>query len=399
METVSSLSEVEQCLAKKAWRGRFPPEIEAAFSRHSRKLREKAINRLILPLLVTYNLFLVADIIIRPETLFWAVSLHAVVSAAMILVWSFYPRLESNILRGFTEALLPTLMFSQVMALYIFNQPHVDGQYQYFAVIVVIFANVNLRPRHVIAKPLTQVLTAIFLVVITLIPSAVETKVAGAATMLAAAYITLMANRYFAWDTRLSFLRALQDQFRLENAEAEAMVDPLTGLKNRRSLDVFKAREGEHLVDRGLHSGAIMIDVDHFKLYNDTYGHQAGDLCLAMVARAILISVRNTSDVVFRYGGEEFLVILPGADASLTATIAERIRRAVFVMKLPHEKNMPHRRVTVSLGACSGGSEKAFFCDMISGADAALYRAKESGRNTVFLCTATKDDDAGEQRH
>ncbi len=146
--------------------------------------------------------------------------------------------------------------------------------------------------------------------------------------------------------------------------------DPLTGLANRRSLNIQaeKLHESAKRYNRPL--SAIMLDIDHFKMYNDTYGHLEGDKVLIRVAAILSRLVRN-ADYAFRYGGEEFLILLPETGAADAYTLAERLRDAVET----------GTEVTISLGLCS------FPCpsieDLIKKADSALYQAKQTGRNKV----------------
>ncbi|MEV6349514.1 diguanylate cyclase [Actinoplanes sp. NPDC051851] len=164
--------------------------------------------------------------------------------------------------------------------------------------------------------------------------------------------------------------------------ELLTLTDPLTGLANRRRLT--GVLEAEWL--RGLRSGEpiglAMIDVDHFKRYNDHYGHQAGDRCLALVASALRDSVRVT-DVVARYGGEEFCVIMPDTTAAGARVVAERACRAVSRLREPHEF-ADSGVVTVSVGVAATAPEPdATPGDLIRIADDALYHAKRDGRNQV----------------
>jgi diguanylate cyclase (GGDEF)-like protein len=127
-----------------------------------------------------------------------------------------------------------------------------------------------------------------------------------------------------------------------------------------------------------------MLDVDHFKKYNDRYGHPAGDQCLIRVAEAMAASLRQPGDLVARFGGEEFIAVLPQTDASLAHKAAERIRLAVEALLMPHEGSTTTSVVTVSLGvaSCRTRPDQAEAA-LISAADAALYRAKQAGRNRI----------------
>jgi len=125
--------------------------------------------------------------------------------------------------------------------------------------------------------------------------------------------------------------------------------------------------------------------VDHFKPYNDIYGHLSGDDCLRQIAKASSLVIHRSSDLVARYGGEEFAVVLPNTPSAGAQQTAERIRSAVEALCIPHEGN-PHGVVTVSIGCATvtPGGDSSFDCVM-QAADAALYQAKHAGRNRIEI--------------
>ena len=159
--------------------------------------------------------------------------------------------------------------------------------------------------------------------------------------------------------------------------------DGLTQIANRRYFDLKLAEELAYARRYRLHLAVLICDIDLFKLYNDTYGHTSGDECLKSVAAALKGQLHRPGDVVARYGGEEFGVILPATGPSGAKIVAEKLRWAVFDLKIPHEKS-PVGVVTVSVGVASiipdGGISPD---DLVGAADSALYRAKASGRNRV----------------
>ncbi len=158
---------------------------------------------------------------------------------------------------------------------------------------------------------------------------------------------------------------------RAERMEALSFVDPLTGLANRRRLDQDLARLDAERTAARLPVSVAMVDVDEFKRFNDTFGHREGDVALQSVSSTIAAAVRS-SDSVYRYGGEEFLVLLRNAPQSEAVEVCEGIRLAVA--SLPNH-------VTVSIGVATGNDEP--LPTLTVAADEALYRAKEDGRNRI----------------
>lgn len=167
---------------------------------------------------------------------------------------------------------------------------------------------------------------------------------------------------------------------RLEEAnarlEALAAIDGLTGLKNHRIFQERLAEEAQRAARYGAPLSLLMIDVDKFKQYNDTFGHPAGDIVLKTVARLLEDNARDI-DVVARYGGEEFAVILPQTDATGAYTLAERIRKAVETAP------WPQRPVTISGGFATIRSPRIQEAELIARADQALYQSKAAGRNRI----------------
>ena len=173
----------------------------------------------------------------------------------------------------------------------------------------------------------------------------------------------------------------LEKAFRL--VESLASLDGLTEIANRRRLDQVLEHEWRVAIRTGCDISLLLIDVDHFKSYNDIHGHLRGDDCLRQIAKLILELVSRPADLVARYGGEEFAVVLPNTPESGARQIAERIRSAVQLLDISHEGN-PHGVVTVSIGCATQVPEvDAKLEGLIDAADSALYRAKDAGRNTI----------------
>ena len=165
-----------------------------------------------------------------------------------------------------------------------------------------------------------------------------------------------------------------------------SLCDPLTSLQNRRSLDQFITTQGGFLNRERRSLSVLMIDIDHFKLYNDTYGHVQGDQVIIKVAQAITHSTNRSSDFIARYGGEEFIIILPDTPIEGAEIIAGNIRNKVIDMLIPHKESTTAEFVTVSIGVSSTHlKDKNQIYQLIEKADSALYDAKAQGRNSVVV--------------
>ena len=175
--------------------------------------------------------------------------------------------------------------------------------------------------------------------------------------------------------------------------EARVRIDPLTQVANRWALDEALTQEWARAERSGQPVALLMLDIDHFKAFNDRYGHQAGDRCLKAVASAISAQIGRAGDLLARYGGEEFAVLLPGADWDQACTVGQRLLHAVAALRIAHGAPGASGWVSISIGCTSLSVEQ------ISGntvdvllhqADSALYQAKEQGRNRL-VCYAQEN--------
>jgi diguanylate cyclase (GGDEF)-like protein/PAS domain S-box-containing protein len=163
-----------------------------------------------------------------------------------------------------------------------------------------------------------------------------------------------------------------------------AMVDPLTKIANRRHFDTFLEKEWQRAMRNGAALSLVVLDVDHFKLYNDTLGHAQGDVCLQQVAQAISTHALRVTDLAARYGGEEFVLLFAETDADSAYLLAESIRSHVESLKIPHPKSATSPWITVSIGVATLHPQPADNIEsLFVAADRAMYVAKESGRNQV----------------
>jgi len=171
---------------------------------------------------------------------------------------------------------------------------------------------------------------------------------------------------------------------RIGAAEEEALTDALTSVSNRRQFDQYLASEWKRASRYNSCFSIIMIDIDHFKFFNDHYGHQAGDDCIKQVAEAGYKVCSRETDLFARYGGEEFAMVLPATDHAGAMKVADRVLANVSALKIPHVKSAVTDHVTISVGVAS--SQVPFdveATELLKLADDMLYEAKERGRNRV----------------
>ncbi len=181
-------------------------------------------------------------------------------------------------------------------------------------------------------------------------------------------------------------LQEAKDELQETNRKLEdlSMLDGLTGIPNRRRFDQVIDTEWRRAKRKKHYLTVIMIDIDFFKQYNDTYGHLAGDECIKSIAQTINTNLHRAGDFAARYGGEEFVVLLPDTDVPGSLVVAEHIRESIQKLAIPHSSSKISDSVTVSLGLASILPEEECMIaikDFIDNADKALYQAKQSGRN------------------
>jgi diguanylate cyclase (GGDEF)-like protein len=184
-------------------------------------------------------------------------------------------------------------------------------------------------------------------------------------------------------------LAAREEELRIANQHLDelASLDGLSGLANRRGFDRELAREWKRAGEKCQPIALMMIDIDHFKLFNDRYGHVAGDTCLRAVGETLSLVTLDEAALVARYGGEEFTLLMPGLDIARAAALAEEVRSAVEDLQINHSES-PCGHVTVSIGVESLVPDKfQTAADLVEAADTALYAAKRRGRNTVVAHT------------
>ncbi|WP_213232473.1 GGDEF domain-containing protein [Caballeronia sp. NK8] len=228
--------------------------------------------------------------------------------------------------------------------------------------------------------------TGLVLGLVSLLLDAVQMTLGDATVLVLAAALAAVAV-----STSWLFAFVLREQVSKETRLRRlSTTDPLTGLANRRSLESHLAQEWDRARQRGSRLSVLFIDIDHFKRFNDTLGHAAGDEVLVAVAHCVRRVARRSVDFVSRYGGEEFVVVLPKMTTEAATVMADAIRTEVQGLQLQHITD-EHRCITVSIGVatCNPGEDIAP-AHLVEAADAQMYAAKTAGRNCVHAVALTK---------
>jgi len=345
-----------------------------------------------------YCMFAILDYMVAPDSVadLWTIRFGVFLPVDLAaLAWSFSPSY-----RRFAEAAMVAVLVTAGLGI-LAMLPLVpsNASYSYYAGLILVFivSYTWASVRFVWVTIMGWMLVAAYeAVALWLVDTPPRVFVSNNFFFVGANVLGMLACYSIEWYARRDFLMARmleEERERVKAANAKlaaaneqltqmAMVDGLTGIANRRQLDVHLQNEWKRMRREGKPLSVILGDVDHFKKYNDTYGHQAGDDCLRQVAGAIARWARRPGDLAARYGGEEFVVVLSGSGADGARHVAEKIRSDVEALGIPHSSSPVATHVTVSLGIAVTDPSAGSGPDLVlAAADAALYRAKELGRN------------------
>ncbi|MEA2857397.1 MAG: hypothetical protein QOH98_1718 [Methylobacteriaceae bacterium] len=366
-----------------AGRTPFPPAVRGQFEQDCRERHTRRLKAVILPSIVIYNLLLAADLFLVPDL--WQVSaaIHLlIVTPLMIGAMLLLPRLHSRLSREIAAAALPLAMSLQVLFIFAATTSPFADHYQYLVLLNMVFLSTSLRPGFRIVLLVSCVVFALHSAVVHLLSGLRWQEAAMASLVLAVVvYVTAIGSLSAERRELRAYLFRLRESLRHAEADLSSRQDKLTGFLNRSGLD--KALQE---LWKGPFSqvAAIMVDIDHFKSYNDHYGHLAGDACLKEVAALVAASTRRPKDILARFGGDEFLVLLPNTDLREGSRIAERMRRTLKEAVIPHEAADAYGFVSLSIGVGSAATKTMSPRELISAADAALYRVKKNGRDGIW---------------
>jgi diguanylate cyclase (GGDEF)-like protein len=342
-----------------------------------------------------FDIYVIVDYLIRGGGSWFALQVRLCMVTPIALLINISMRWAPNKIYRETSIALASCLIG-ITHLYLESRVNATSSAyaQVGLIVTVIFVNVVMRLQFMYAVTASAILLVSDLVFLHQdhFLNASE-KLLGITLAVCAISMTVVANYSVGRDERLGYLMRLRSEIQSKelsflNVELQKIsyIDNLTGLANRHSYELQFAKLWDEAASCGRCISAILIDIDNFKITNDTQGHLYGDRVLARVAALLLQSLRCKDDFAARFGGEEFIVLLPGANREGALIAAERIRKLVEVAgspALPEPGSHP-RLSTVSCGvATCWPSESNCREDLLDSADKALYQAKSAGRNQV----------------
>lgn len=390
-----SLEQAEAELVRFSGAGDFTPVMETHYRANLAQTHAKSIFWAGLAALVFFNLFIFNDYLSRPEILTTSVVTRLFVVTPFCLVMLVLVRLNPDgkhqdtwLSSGFLAVILG------IATIHWRTQTHAANFDPPAFVILIMTCNVVMPLRFRTAAVITVASMLLFSVEIALHPNMeIFAKRSSILTYDITALLTLLANHRLNTAARFSYLVKLCDQLRLDQTTASsnrfriaALTDALTQLPNRRHMDDVFQRWTNHPPESGQPMAALAIDVDHFKQYNDTWGHAQGDECLRQVAQVLMANTRSSHDLAARVGGEEFLILLRQSDALEAMRTAERIRKAIEAVPMKAGKPESMHHITISIGvALANYTQTEQIQTLLERADQALYQAKHQGRNRTVI--------------
>ncbi len=378
----------------------FPQPIEAQFVHDgmAARLRHFVVSGLIS--LLVYNGFLLVDYLMANDVFWLAVQLRMGIftPAALLLLYLSWGHPEW-VLKHIPPAVVEGIVLISGLAAacsLAFILASTRSEYMHFYhvgfIVVLTYGNIVQRLRFWNAAIFSISLVAIHTVGVVVLPNFPPRLLWPIVSMVAStALFTLSANYMMERDERRRYLLTLRERGLIQNLTRTherltelSRIDGLTGLHNRRHFQEYLDQIWRRAMYDQSSVCVLMVDADHFKKFNDRYGHPAGDECLKAIAQVLKVHVRQPGDLIARYGGEEFIAVLPSTDLVLAVSVAERVRQAVEALQIRHESSNTALVLTVSVGvACVQADFERSVSALTAAADASLYQAKREGRNRV----------------
>ncbi|WP_249582698.1 GGDEF domain-containing protein [Pseudomonas viridiflava] len=385
LEDSQTLAEVERTIASGVGKLRFSPELERRYEADTQQQRRRFITVVGIGGGLIYNLYLLSDWLMLRDMFFYvAIGRLCVITPMFIALLLLIQRMTSRRALETTAALGTVLSSLMPMVVMTYSESPHQLHYQLGMLLVMVYCTMIQQLPFRYATVATLSMLGIQLVTTYLADFAdFLTWQANALLFVSTVALLLMSSYFLERGARLSYLFALRGRLLHIQLMEVARTDALTRLFNRRYLDELVSSIWERSRETPTNVAFILMDIDHFKSYNDNYGHPQGDSCLKLMSQVIQQNAQQHGAVAFRYGGEEILILMVNTDVSQAKALAEIMKAALATLKLPHPAQGEGALVTISLGVAAAVAPLATADQLINAADVALYAAKHAGRNCI----------------
>ncbi|WP_455922397.1 diguanylate cyclase domain-containing protein [Pseudomonas putida] len=380
-----TLVEIEQAIASGVRTLRFSDALERRYQADTVKPRLQFITAVGIGGAVVYNLFLLSDWLTLNDMFAYVAAGRLLLVTPLFIALLVLGQRLTRRWAVETAAATGTVVSSLIpLLVMIYSHSPYRLHYQLGMLLIMVYCTMiqQLPTRYASVAMLCMLVIQL---VTTYLADFADFRIwqANALLFVSTVVLLLMASYFQERGSRLSYLFALRGRLLRLQLLQIARTDALTQLYNRRYQGEVMAAVWGKAVQAPLSVAVILLDIDHFKAYNDSYGHLQGDTCLTQVSQAVQQTAQARGALAFRFGGEEMLVLLVGADAQQARALGEALRGAVAALAIPHPVMGDGARVTVSLGIAVAVAPHTSADGLIAQADRALYAAKDAGRDCL----------------
>ena len=373
----------------------FAPALERLHEDETKRARERYFITSGQIASVLYNLFLLSDWQMVPDVFGTAVIVRiGIFTPCILIAWAILAHRPAPWLRESTSGIMAIISVALAMYLLTLSRSPDMTTYQYGSVLIMLFTAVVQRLRIRYAAAALVGILIVQIITIAHLHDMTPRLMTSVITSFVTVFVLLLWAAYsIEREQRRGYLLDLRSRILNDRLDRVAKQDALTGLWNRRHLETTMAAAWAEAQVTPKPMSVILLDIDHFKSFNDTYGHIEGDRCLQQIAASIRAAVDGDGgSVAVRFGGEEFLVFVDGADTSAAREVAEKIQAAIETTAIPHPVLGDGRIVTGSFGIATGEAPYLAPKTLVAAADDALYVSKRAGRNRIHPVVLGGDD-------
>jgi diguanylate cyclase (GGDEF)-like protein len=380
-----TLAQVEGAIAAGARALRFEDAIERRYAADTHQQRLQFLTAVGIGGALVYDLFLISDwLTLHDMFTYVALGRLCLITPMFIVLLLLAQRLSSRTALEIFAATGTVVSSAMPLVVMIYSDSPYRMHYQLGMLLIMVYCSmIQQLPLRLGAVALLCMV--IIQLVTTYLADFADFVIwqSNALLFVSTALLLLMASYFMERGKRQSYLFSLRGSLLQAQLTALARTDSLTQLFNRRHQGEVMASVWEQALQTPIGVAVILLDIDHFKRYNDSYGHLQGDVCLKLVSGAIQKTAQQAGALAFRFGGEEILILLVDTDAAAARMLAEQLQATVAALQVPHPVLGDDARVTISIGIAVATAPQTSPNTLIGSADSALYAAKDAGRDCL----------------